>query len=114
MKIHRAFVENWEKTAIVTKDATPEILLKRKYGGLRLYDIDNTFEGSDPFKVYVIDPFTVKWYGSRDMMCWCVLVRPDEKVTDENKNNWKAFCINHDLNFGIRCFYRKNPGKPTP
>ena len=106
-----AFVETWERKCIDTKDSTSEILLKRKYAGLRLYDIDGTLGAPDPLQAYVIDPFNVKWFGSKEYMCWCVLVRKDEEVTEDNKDNWKAFVINHDLHFAIRTFHRKNPGQ---
>ena len=39
-KTFKAWPEDWEKKVINTKDSKSEILLKRKYGGICLYDID--------------------------------------------------------------------------
>lgn len=101
-----AFVQDWEEQAIVTKDSQSEILLKRKYGGIHLYNTDG-----GGFQPHVIDNLTVKWYKGKDLDCWCVLVRKDEKVTDENKDAYEPWKINSDLHFMIRSFYKKNPGQ---
>ena len=101
-----AFIEDWEKRCIESKDSKSEILLKRKYGGIRLYQTD-----LPGFQPHFIDNLTVKWYGGKDFMCWCVLVRKDELITEDNKDAYKPWKITSDLHFMIRSFYRKNPGE---
>ena len=101
-----AFVEPWEQKCLERKDATSQILLKRKYGKIHLYDIEEV--GLQP---HVIDNLTVEWVAKKDFYCWCVQVRPDERVTDENKDSYVPWKINGDLHFAIRAFYKKNPGE---
>ena len=101
-----AFVEDWEQRCLEKKDASSQILLKRKYGKIKLCDTD---EGG--LQPHVIDNLTVEWHGGKDMKCWCVQVRKDVTVTDENKDCYVPWKINSDLHFAIRSFYRRNPGE---
>ena len=101
-----AFTEDWEQRSIGSKDSKSEILSKRKYGGIRLYKTD-----LPGFQPHIIDNLTVKWYGGKDFMCWCVLVRKDELVTEDNKEAYEPWKITSDLHFMIRSFYKKNPGE---
>ena len=100
-----AFVEDWEEPCIRTKSPKSEILIKRKYANINCYDTD---KGMEPRK---IDNLRIKWIGRQDYNCYCVLVRKDVEVTDENEDDWEPFPINSDLHFMIRSFYKNNPGE---
>ena len=105
VRFFKAFIEDeWERACLEKRDASSQILLKRKYGKINLYDIETV-----GFKPHVIDNLTVEWVGKQDFKCWCVLVRRDERVTDENKNDYVPWKINSELHYAIRTFYRKNP-----
>ena len=79
----------------------------RKYGNIRLYDTD---KGMAPRRIC---NQKVKFIGRSDYNCYCVLVREDVEVTEENESDWEPFPINSDLHFMIRSFYKKNPGEKT-
>ena len=104
-KQFKAFIEPWEETVLRKKGVKSEILLLRKYGNIRLYDTD---KGLEPRRICNL---RVKFIGRADYNCYCVLVREEGELTDDNESEWEPFPINSDLHFMIRSFYKKNPGE---
>ena len=96
-RIVKGFVEDWESDALVEKSLTNEVMLRRKYGGLCYYNIDDG--GLVP---RTIDKSQVKFSKRKDNVgCYITGITP----TGEEEE-WQ---INEDLHLMILAFYRHNP-----
>ena len=100
-RIFYAFIEDWEETALVEKSVSNEILLRRKYGHVKYYDIDD-----GGFVPRIIDPNQVR-YSSRKK-------EPGVFVygTPAGGSMQESWLINSDLHFMIRTYYKRNPDDP--
>ena len=105
-RLFLAFVEPWEKHCIGKKCPQSEILLKRKYGGLHIYDVDAGFV---EMKVRSLE---LKYSKRKGHNCYCVLARKTQVDPDEPEEKPEELCIDHDFHFMARCFYKKNSGEP--
>ena len=96
----RAFIEDWEEDALVEKTLDNEIMLHRKYGGVKFYDVDSGFV------TYTIDQNQLE-YSRRKKDPGAYVIAINLETQEE-----EPWMITDDLHFGIRAYYKHNPDDP--
>lgn len=97
--------EEWEMEAIRKRDPVNDAKLLKKYGGLKLFDVDNNM-------IHSIDEKSLAWTKlRRDGGGYCCVTYSEnydenDPKKDENIDHWE---INDDLRYCIYYYYKKYP-----
>lgn len=100
-----AFVQDWEKEAIDLKSNNNEIMLRRKYGGMKYYNCD-TDKGT--FSPRTIDINKLIWSNKKGDKCYKLQGLKDE-LPELHPQKVEEWYIEKDLFFMIIVYYKKHP-----
>jgi hypothetical protein len=109
----RAYKEEWENIACVSKDPVQRRKLLEKYGGLMLWDVDNKVAKT-------IHPRELEWSKRRTDKGWQLIAITEKFDLDKdlnegnNENEWEPWSLDQhtsDLHFCMRKYYRKFPSE---
>jgi hypothetical protein len=100
-----AFVQEWEEEAKRNKGPQFEVLLRRKYGGMKYYNVD---EDKGKFLPRTIDINRLLWSNKKDDRGYKLLGLKEE-LEENHPDRTEEWDIGEDIHFIIAVYYRKNP-----
>ena len=103
-RVFRAWVEDWERDAIVKQDPVNEARLLQKYGGLNWLDPDRD-------EIFMSSKAVMHWSPMRGARGYCVMgILESHDPSNPTEEDWEPWVIDPDvLHCLIVDYYARNP-----